>query len=128
MFVVGITPSNDLVPKILTMAKKDMMKFQAQGIANTLWALAKMDYQDSTGFVTSMLKGARNKTSSKLGDFEPQHVGQTLWALATLKHDDPEFVGELLEAATPKLKHFSPQNLANTAWALATLDYRGDDR
>jgi hypothetical protein len=96
--------------------------FNAQVLANVVWAIAKMGDRDKA-FVSKLLKEAEPRL--KLTDFTA--LANTAYALAILGRNDAAFMGALLVAARPKLDSFTGQALANMhanmAWALATLDY-----
>eukprot|EP00798_Chlamydomonas_sp_ICE-L_P016471 gene16471-22693_t len=92
--------------------------FNAQDVANTLWALATLGYQDSA-FLIKLVAQTRLKLQD--ADFNPQNMANSAWALAVLGHYDSRFLYELTDRAKPKLPSFSAQNVSNLAWSLATF-------
>jgi hypothetical protein len=139
------TPTH-LFKQLIEAAKINMWAFSAQGIANTLWALAKLRSDDggadgsaarkvAIGDVLGALVG---RAEAKMGDFNAQNVANTVWALAKLRSDDDgadgsaarkvaigSVLGALVGRAEAKMGDCNAQGIANTLWALAKL--RSDD-
>jgi very-short-patch-repair endonuclease len=93
--------------------------FTPQGIANMLWAFAKLDLTPSA----KLLAAATLAVTKSINNFKPQDIANMLWAFAKL---DLTPSAQLLEAAslvaTNSINSFSPQNIANMLWAFAKLD------
>ena len=54
--------------------------FNTQGVANTLWAYARMGWEPGAG-VTKVLKG---RSEALAASFKTQDVANMLWAYATM--------------------------------------------
>ncbi|KAG1653888.1 hypothetical protein FOA52_011710 [Chlamydomonas sp. UWO 241] len=107
---------------MVQLAREQLPSMEARQLANTAWALAKLQHTDSA-FMDALLKVGK----PQLRDFKPRHLANTVWALATLGFADGDFMAALLEVAEPQLRDFKPQELANTVWALATLGFADGD-
>ena len=120
-------------------------EFDNQGVANLLWALAKLvengfqlDQSDlAYGAVTALLPQVVQVASHQAG-FIPQGVANLLWALAKLvengllKLDQGGLANRALTALLPQVVQvashqagFKPQEIANLLWALAKLVENG---
>ncbi|MBO9494272.1 DUF1601 domain-containing protein [Thalassotalea sp. G20_0] len=132
--------------------KPEVRDIGAQGIANLLWALAKMvgnglELKKTPKLkeaVASLLPLVRIKAESKEGKdhFIPQNISNLLWAVAKLVDNGlelektPEFK-EVVVALLTRVKtkaeskeekdHFHSQGTANLLWALAKLVENGLD-
>ncbi|MBO9484179.1 RAP domain-containing protein, partial [Salinisphaera sp. G21_0] len=109
-------------------AQKD--QFIPQGIANLLWAMAKL--VDNGQAQTPELKAAVVKLLSHVkalkANFKPQEIANMLWAMAKLVDNGQAQTPELKEAVAALLPHvnaqkdqFIPQGIANLLWAMAKL-------
>jgi hypothetical protein len=100
-------------------ATNSIDSFTPQGIANMLWAFAKLDLTPSAQLLAAASLAATNSIDS----FTPQNIANMLWAFAKL---DLTPSAKLLEAATlaatNSIDSFTPQNIANMLWAFAKLD------
>ncbi|MGO0309277.1 DUF1601 domain-containing protein [Endozoicomonas acroporae] len=117
-----------------------------QGVANLLWALAKLVSNGQKLEKTPKLKEAvaallplvKTKAESKeeKDDFIPQHISSLLWAVAKLVDNGLELkktpkLKEVVAALLPLVKtkaeskeekdHFIPQHISNLLWAVAKL-------
>ncbi|WP_422449590.1 MULTISPECIES: DUF1601 domain-containing protein [unclassified Endozoicomonas] len=124
--------------------KPETRDIDAQGIANLLWAVAKLVDNGLVLEKTPKLKEAvaallphvQTKAESKVGHFNPQEVTNLLWAVAKLVGNGlkPEKMPKLKEAMTALLPHvktkaeskkekdyFKPQEVTNLLWAVAKL-------
>ncbi len=139
-----------LLPHVKTKAEANAEKghFNNQGIANLLWALAKLvdngleleKMPKLKVAVAALLPPVKSKIESteEKDQFKPQEVASLQWALAKLVDN-----GLKLER-TPKLKetvdallihikakskgdknHFNPQQISNLLWAAAKLVENG---
>jgi predicted component of type VI protein secretion system len=109
------------IERMVQLAQEQLASMGAQALANSAYALAKLEHKDDV-FMVALVEAA----APQLRDFKPQELANTVWALATLGHAGDAFVAALLKVAAPQLCNFKPQELANTAWALATLGHADD--
>ncbi|MBO9497097.1 DUF1601 domain-containing protein [Thalassotalea sp. G20_0] len=136
-----------LLPRVKTKAESKAEKdhFNAQHIANLLWAVAKL-VDNGLEFKTPKLKealvallpGVKTKAESteEKDHFKPQEVTNLLWALGKLVDNGLKLksipkLKEVMAALYPQIKgkaeskeekdHFKPQHLANLLWAVAKL-------
>jgi hypothetical protein len=93
-------------------------EFTPQGVANTMWAHAKMGEAPGAALLAALEKRA----VAVAGVFNPQDVANTMWAYATLGIKPGAALLEALEKrAVAVAGGFNPQDVANTMWAYATL-------
>jgi len=90
----------------------------AQGLSNTVWALATMRWQD-----TPMLASITCHTQPLLPVFSPQAIANTTWAFAKLEFKDLPLLEEISQRLRGEvaLAQFRAQELASTAWSLVSL-------
>ncbi|WP_422449599.1 DUF1601 domain-containing protein [Endozoicomonas sp. ALB091] len=137
---------NALLPHVATKAeaKEEKDRFKTQGIANLLWALAKLvdnglELEKTPKLkeaVAALLPHVKIKAESKeeKEHFITQHIANLLWALVKLVDNGLEKTPkpkEAVDALLPHVKtkaeskeekdHFKPQAVANLLWALAKL-------
>ncbi|MGI2029673.1 DUF1601 domain-containing protein [Endozoicomonas acroporae] len=137
---------NALLPHVATKAeaKEEKDRFKTQGIANLLWALAKLvdnglELEKTPKLkeaVAALLPHVKIKAESKeeKEHFITQHIANLLWALVKLVENGLEKTPkpkEAVDALLPHVKtkaeskeekdHFKPQAVANLLWALAKL-------
>ncbi|MGI2029679.1 DUF1601 domain-containing protein [Endozoicomonas acroporae] len=126
--------------------KTEVSDIDAQGIANLLWALAKLvdsglaldrtpQLQEA---VNALLPHVATKAESKeeKDHFIPQNISNLLWAVAKLvdnglKMEKTPKLEEAVAALLPHVKtnaeskkekdHFKPQEVTNLLWAMAKL-------
>lgn len=93
-----------------------------QGIANSLWALAKLGHYDSL-FIGACIQQAL--TPGFMEAFLSQHLSNSLWALSVLRHYDASFIEAWVKHALRPgcLATFTPQNFSNSLYALAMLGH-----
>ena len=89
----------------------------AQGAANSLWALATLGFDDPR-IVRPLAEAAVRLAPS----FNAQGAANSLWAAATLGLDDAGIVRPLAEAAVRLAPSFHAQGAANSLWAAASLE------
>ncbi len=124
--------------------------FNAQDIANSLWALAKVrelapealtgQQQDTFTTALGALAGAiPRKIADKVEGFNAQAIANSLWALAKVRELAPEaltgqqqdtfttalgaLAGAIPRKIADKVEGFNAQAIANSLWALAKLDH-----
>lgn len=124
--------------------------FSPQGLANVLWAMAKMNPggllrgDDSSGaHAIRLCRAVLLESRPRLASFQPQELSMVAWAVAKLRGrgggggrrgrrgsgdfaEMDSFLDELAEQARDRLGEFAPQGVSNIAWALATADLLGD--
>ncbi|WBA85074.1 RAP domain-containing protein [Endozoicomonas sp. GU-1] len=137
-----------LLPHVKTKAeaKEEKDQFNTQGIANLLWALAKLvDYglelkktAQLKEALAALLPYVKTKAEAKeeKDHFKPQGVANLLWAVAKLVDNGLELektpkLKEAVAALLPYVKSkaeakeekdgFKPQGVANLLWAVAKL-------
>ncbi len=86
-----------------------LQDFNAQDLANTLWAMAKTGTQMPDVFEALCTAAAR-----KLQDFNAQGLANTLWAMAKTGTQMPEVFEALCTEAAQKVQDFNAQNVAST--------------
>ncbi|MBO9482572.1 RAP domain-containing protein [Salinisphaera sp. G21_0] len=122
--------------------KPEVRTIDTQGIANLLWAVAKLvdNGLEKTAklkeAIAALLPHVKTKAESKeeKDHFTPQHITNLLWALAKLVNNGLEKTAKLKEvvaALLPHVKtkaeskdekdHFNTQGIANLLWAVAKL-------
>ncbi|WP_422449595.1 MULTISPECIES: DUF1601 domain-containing protein [unclassified Endozoicomonas] len=137
-----------LLPHVKTNAesKEEKDHFNIQGIANLLWALAKLVDNGLELETTAKLKEAltallphvktRAESKEEKDHFIPQHMVNLLWAVAKLVDNGLELaktpkLKEAVSALLPYVKtnaeskeekdHFNTQGITNLLWAVAKL-------
>ncbi|WP_422447673.1 MULTISPECIES: RAP domain-containing protein [unclassified Endozoicomonas] len=135
-----------LLPHVKTKAESKEKKdyFNTQGIANLLWAVAKLvdngleseQVPKLTEVVDALLPHVKTKAQEQKNHLILQHIVNLLWALAKLVDSGLELeqtaiLKEALAALLYHVKtkaeskderdHFNAQGLANLVWALAKL-------
>ncbi|MBO9484619.1 RAP domain-containing protein, partial [Salinisphaera sp. G21_0] len=115
-------------------AKKD--QFNAQDIANLLWAMAKLvdNGQDQTSELNEAVAALLSYVNVQKASFKPQGITNLLWAMAKLVDNGQERTPGLNEAVAALLPHvntqianFKPQEIANLLWAMAKLVINGQE-
>ena len=111
---------------LLNKAWYKLNEFNPQGLANSLWALAKLAENSYYQVDHSLVNQLEYAAKGKLSQFNPQGLANSLWALAKLAENsdyqvDHSLVNDLIDKAWYKLNEFNPQDLANSLWALAKL-------
>ncbi|MGO0309282.1 RAP domain-containing protein [Endozoicomonas acroporae] len=135
-----------LLPHVKTKAESKEKKdfFNTQGVANLLWAVAKLvdngleseKVPKLTEVLVALLPHVKTKAKEQKNHFIPQHIVNLLWALAKLvdiglELEKTAILKETLAALLYHVKtkaeskderdHFNAQGLANLVWALAKL-------
>ncbi|MGO0307059.1 DUF1601 domain-containing protein [Endozoicomonas acroporae] len=109
----------------------------AQGVANLLWAMAKLvdSGQERTPELKEAVAVLLPHVNAQQNQFIPQHIANLLWAMAKLVDSGQERTPELKEAVAALLPHvntqqnqFIPQHIANLLWAMAKLVDNGQER
>ena len=109
----------------------------AQGIANLLWAMAKLvdNGQERTAELNAAVAALLPHVNAQKASFKPQEVANLLWAMAKLVDNGQERTAELKATVAALLPHvnaqkeqFIPQHIANLLWAMAKLVDNGQER
>ncbi|WP_163371146.1 RAP domain-containing protein [Endozoicomonas acroporae] len=108
----------------------------AQGVANLLWAIAKLvdNGQEQTPELNMAVAALMSHVSAQKDQFIPQHIANMLWAMAKLVDNGQEQTPELNEAVATLLPHvnaqkanFTPQEINNLLWTMAKLVDNGQE-
>jgi hypothetical protein len=100
-------------------AEQEAPRMNPQGVANTLWALAKLNMRP-TGSLREVLWAAAERVAPSMN---PQEVANTLLSLSKLDMPPTGSLHKVLWAAAERVApSMNPQNVANTVSALAKLD------
>jgi hypothetical protein len=102
-----------------TAASQFVKKAATQGIANTAWACAKLDYSCPTLFAA--LEGQWDRF---VADAKPQATATTAWACAELRHSCPKLFAALESQWERFVGRANAQDIAMTARACAKLGNR----
>ncbi|WBA79298.1 RAP domain-containing protein [Endozoicomonas sp. GU-1] len=110
--------------------KPEASDIDAQGIANLMWAMAKLvsNGQEWTSGLKEALAALLPHVNAQKDQFNPQHIVNLLWAMAKLMNHGQERTAELKEAVPALFPHvnalkyqFNAQGIANLLWAMAKL-------
>ncbi|MBO9497158.1 DUF1601 domain-containing protein [Thalassotalea sp. G20_0] len=109
----------------------------AQGVANLLWAMAKLidSGQERKPGLNEAVAALLPHMNAQQDQFNAQEIANLLWAMAKLVNNGQEQTPELNEAVVALLPHvnaqkahFKPQEIANLLWAMAKLVVNGQER
>ncbi|WP_422490803.1 DUF1601 domain-containing protein [Endozoicomonas sp. ALE010] len=109
----------------------------AQGVANLLWAMAKLvdSGQERKPVLNEAVAALLPHVNTQKDQFIPQHIANLLWAMAKLVDNGQErtpglneAVARLLPYVNAQKGHFKPQEIANLMWAMAKLVDNGQER
>ncbi|WBA87013.1 hypothetical protein [Endozoicomonas sp. GU-1] len=110
--------------------KPQVRDIDARGIANLLWALAKLvdNGQERTAELKKAVAVLLPHVNAQKKQFIPQGIANLLWAMAKLVDNGLERTPGFTETMTALLPHvnaqkdqFIPQHIANLLWAMAKL-------
>ena len=105
--------------ELLGAAQRTAPGMQPQGIANSLWAIAKLNPAALAGPLRCALLQAAERKAPRMS---AQGVSNTLLALATAGiQPRPRLSSALLPAVRQQANHMNDQAVANSMWSLATL-------
>ncbi|WP_163373378.1 DUF1601 domain-containing protein, partial [Endozoicomonas acroporae] len=116
--------------------KPQARNIDARGIANLLWAMAKLvdNGQKQTPEFNEAVVALLPHVSAMKDQFKAQGIANLLWAMAKLV-DNGEWTPELKEAVAALFPHvnaqkdqFNTQNIVNLLWAIAKLSDNGQKR
>ncbi|WP_206680832.1 hypothetical protein, partial [Endozoicomonas acroporae] len=106
--------------------KPHVMDIDAQGVANLLWAMAKLvdNGQEQTPEFNKAVAALMPHVNAQKDQFIPQHIANLLWAMTKLVDNGQGWTPGLKEAVAALLPHvntqkanFKPQGIANLLWA-----------
>ncbi|WP_163372719.1 DUF1601 domain-containing protein [Endozoicomonas acroporae] len=117
--------------------KPEARDIDARGIANLLWAMAKLldTGQERTPEFKKAMAALLPHVNAQKDQFIPQHIANLLWAMAKLvtngQAQTPELHGAMA-ALLPRVNalkdRFKSQGIANLLWAMAKLVDNGQER
>ncbi|MBO9495541.1 DUF1601 domain-containing protein [Thalassotalea sp. G20_0] len=117
--------------------KSQARDIDAQGIANLLWATAKLvdSGQERTPELKEAVAALLPHVNAQKAHFKPQEIANLLWAIVKLVDSGQERTPELNEAVAALLllvnaqtANFKPQEIANLLWAMAKLVDNGQEQ
>ena len=76
------------------MAERRLSEFNLQGVANTAWAFATVNYRD-----TELLAALAAAAGRRLNEFNSQEMANTAWALATVNYRGDKLFAAMAIAA-----------------------------
>ncbi|WP_422461558.1 DUF1601 domain-containing protein [Endozoicomonas sp. ALB115] len=109
----------------------------AQGVANLLWAMAKLvdSGQERKSGLNEAVAVLLPHMNAQQDPFIPQHIANLLWAMAKLVDNGQErtpglneAVARLLPDVNAQKTHFKPQEIASLLWAMAKLVDNGQEQ
>ena len=125
------------VIKLKCSQKPEPRDIDAQGIANLLWAMAKLvdNGQERTAELNAAVAALLPHVNAQKDQFKAQGIANLLWAMAKLVDNGQERTAELKAAVAALLPHvnaqkdqFNAQGIANLLWAMAKLVDNGQER
>ena len=103
----------------LTEATKTMGEFNWHDLADSIWAIAKLDAPIEYEFQTEWIKAVRDNSHL----FSPQDFARTLWAIAVLGIPiDTKLQSEWVTTFGNRFRQLTADELADCIWALAAID------
>ncbi|MBO9495668.1 DUF1601 domain-containing protein, partial [Thalassotalea sp. G20_0] len=117
--------------------KPEARDIDARGIANLLWAMAKLvdNEQERTPELNEAIAALLPHVKAQKANFKPQGIANLLWAMAKLVDNGQELTPELKETVVALFPHvnvqkdqFIPQHIANLLWAMAKLVDNGQEQ
>ncbi|MGO0307094.1 DUF1601 domain-containing protein [Endozoicomonas acroporae] len=116
--------------------KPEASDIDAQGIANLLWAMAKLvdNRQKRTPELKEAVAALLPQVNVQTTNFKPQETANLLWAIAKLVDNGQYRTPGLNKAVAALLPHvnaqkdrFNAQGIANLLWAMAKLVSNGQE-
>ena len=111
-----VDPCNEVFQRLLDEAVILSNKFEAQGAANTLWAVATLQVEESRVIDPLVKACMRSSIHMKV-----QEVANSLWAIAKLNVTSSNAINSLTEACINRIHLFNAQDASNCLWAVAKL-------
>ncbi len=110
----------DLINPLIIAALAKFDSFTTQGVANTTWALAKLESY-SEPLMNKVADYISN--SSNLRSARPQEVFNTLWGLAHLRHHPQQALPIVVDYTVRNMHRLRPVDLANLVYSLGMLSH-----
>lgn len=111
------------VRRLTSITARLLPHFDAQGLVNVVWALAKLDHYDDR----FMQLWAR-QAGKLLPRLDARATSVMLWALAKFSHADSQFLARIYKHARQlEGSSFNAQDNSNMLWALARLQHLASD-
>jgi hypothetical protein len=109
---------------LLPLIDSHMPHYDARGLANCLWAVAKL--QPLTQPSSSWLQQYCSTCQPLLHQFDAQQLSNTLWGLVQLQHVPSQawmhsWYAAMLQACSAEDPTWQPQSVSSALWALAQL-------
>ena len=111
-----------MVPPPPALQKLDLQGGSPQTLANSLWALAKLQLSFSVDDVEDVLKFLNKQPSS----FKPQEFSSCLWAIGSMD-SEVAVVAFFEKLEAPNFQCFEDHHLSQVAWAFASAGVRRED-
>ncbi|MGI2029600.1 DUF1601 domain-containing protein [Endozoicomonas acroporae] len=117
--------------------KPQARDIDAQGVANLMWATAKLvdNGQERTPELNKAVAALMSHVNAHKEQFIPQNIANLLWAMAKLVDYGQELTPGLKGAVAALLPHvdaqknqFIPQEITNLLWAMAKLAGNGQEQ
>ncbi|KAJ1463488.1 hypothetical protein M885DRAFT_556366, partial [Pelagophyceae sp. CCMP2097] len=106
----------ELVDRATSSIINESNKWDARGLANACWGIAKIGNVEAPALFKAVAAGA----PKKIATFNSQDIANIVWAYATAGVEAPALFKAIAAEAPKKIATFNPQALANTVWAYAT--------
>jgi hypothetical protein len=101
---------------------KKLNDFNAQGLSNSMWAIAQL-CEEAPEFFEALC----NEGMKKLSDFNAQNLSNSMWAIAKLRKDVPEFFEALCNEGMKKLSDFNVESRRMSMGAFSKVGRRAHD-
>ncbi|KAJ1454477.1 hypothetical protein M885DRAFT_242440 [Pelagophyceae sp. CCMP2097] len=97
----------------------DAEAWQAQGLANAVWGVAKLKRFDAPELFAAVAAEAVRK----MGTFDAQALANIIWAYATAGVEAPELFRAVSAETVLKVTSFNAQELSITVWAYTKAEF-----
>jgi hypothetical protein len=97
-----IDPHCELMKRLLDESVQLSVGFNAQEVANSIWAAATMGVDDAR-VVNALTKACVDRVK----EFNPQEASNSIWAIATLGVSDVRIIDALSQACVSRVKEFN---------------------
>jgi len=109
---------------LIPLINSHLQAYDARGLANCLWALAKL--QAVAQPPSTWLQQFCSTSEPLLQQFDAQQLSNTLWGLVQLQHPPPEswmqgWYAAMLQACSLEDPSWQPQSVSSALWSLAQL-------
>ena len=103
------------VAKLVDACLPRIDEFEAQHMANSIWAVAKAEIP-----ATQLFDAIAEKAPKRIDEFNSQNMANAVWAFATAGVKAPQLFDAIAGEAVGRINEFNSQGMANTVWAFAT--------